>query len=60
MASNSKAGGESTEVGQDSSSIPNGESALDGNKNHVPDQCKFLCGVVEGKFLMKWSRLSLR
>ena len=48
MASSSQAGGESSESGQHSSSIPNGDSALDSNKNYVNEQCKFLCGVVEG------------
>ena len=51
MAS-SQAGGESSESRQHSSSIPNGESALDSNKNYVNEQCKFLCGVVEGECLL--------
>ena len=48
MASNPKAEGESSELGQDSS-VPNGDSAMDSNKNYVNDPSKFLCGVVEGK-----------
>ena len=49
MASTSKVGRESADMGQDSSNIPNGDNALDGNKNYVNDPSKFLCGVVEGK-----------
>ncbi|XP_043208648.1 protein O-GlcNAcase-like isoform X2 [Amphibalanus amphitrite] len=55
MASNSKDRSESVEVGQSSSSIPNGENALDGNKNLLHDPSKFLCGVVEGFYGRPWT-----